>query len=555
MRRHDHTHRSQARPSRDLGGGRLRRRRRAHRRGAAARPAQPHHHHAGPRRPRRRRRHGQRGPARSRRRRARHRPGPRAGAVRRRAPARGRVPRRRRLDRGRRRGRCRSPTRRSTTSCPCSASSSPRGTRSWRPSWPASAAPAATSGSSTGRPAGLIGELFTIMSGYLPAPPPYASAPPLWGSEAHVRSLFAGTGVELTFAYGHNPWRFDSAEHWVAFLETAYGPTVKARERLTARGRWDACRAEIVAMAERRNEATDGTLLLRGRVPRQRSGRSKAATARARSAPPSSAGEALVGSRPISRSSRVIRQARGPRRPPGRRAPPPWRRRPVGAPAQRLRQPARERATYGRARIRSDRSSASSNVGIAASAPVLHELEQPERVRDRSERRRADAEHDPEVAVGREQRLGARGQRRVAELADRVRGQRHRRHEVDVERERREPSALIASSAAARPSSARPAWTRPRPAPPASPAARRPRAPAARRAATILPSSSRSLSSAIRSHGVGLQQHRHRRAVRTAEYARPTRAPPRPPPRRPVVTRQQGAHRPHASRKTSSWYC
>ena len=101
------------------------------------------------------------------------------------------------------------------------------------------------------------------MSGYLPAPPAYASAPPLWGSESHVRDLFAGTGVELTFAHGHNPWRFDSAEHWVAFMETAYGPTLKARERLTAEGRWDACRAEIVAMAERRNEATDGTLLLR----------------------------------------------------------------------------------------------------------------------------------------------------------------------------------------------------------------------------------------------------------------------------------------------------
>jgi SAM-dependent methyltransferase len=112
-------------------------------------------------------------------------------------------------------------------------------------------------------PTGLIGELFAIMSGYLPAPPPYASAPPLWGREAHVRDLFAGTGVELSFAIGHNPWRFDSAEHWVAFMETAYGPTLKARERLTPEGRWDACRAEMVAMAERRNEATDGTLLLR----------------------------------------------------------------------------------------------------------------------------------------------------------------------------------------------------------------------------------------------------------------------------------------------------
>jgi SAM-dependent methyltransferase len=112
-------------------------------------------------------------------------------------------------------------------------------------------------------PTGVIGELFSIMSGYLPAPPAYASAPPLWGSEHHVRDLFAGTGVELVFARGHNPWRFDSAEHWVAFMETAYGPTLKARERLTQEGRWDACREEILAMCERRNEATDGTLLLR----------------------------------------------------------------------------------------------------------------------------------------------------------------------------------------------------------------------------------------------------------------------------------------------------
>jgi len=112
-------------------------------------------------------------------------------------------------------------------------------------------------------PTGAIGELFKIMSGYMPAPPPYASAPPLWGSEDHVRDLFAGTGVELTFHIGHNPWRFESADALAGFFEEAYGPTLKARERLTGEGRWDDCRAEIVAMAERRNEARDGTLLLR----------------------------------------------------------------------------------------------------------------------------------------------------------------------------------------------------------------------------------------------------------------------------------------------------
>jgi hypothetical protein len=96
----------------------------------------------------------------------------------------------------------------------------------------------------------------------MPAPPAFASPPPLWGDETHVRAVFAGTGVEVEFARGHNPWRFPSAEHYVTFMETKYGPILKARERLTADGTWDDCRAEIVAMAERRNEAADGGLLM-----------------------------------------------------------------------------------------------------------------------------------------------------------------------------------------------------------------------------------------------------------------------------------------------------
>jgi SAM-dependent methyltransferase len=109
-------------------------------------------------------------------------------------------------------------------------------------------------------PEGLIGELLRLVGSYMPAPPDYASPPPLWGDETHVRELFAGAGLELEFARGHNPWRFDSAEHWVAFMETNYGPTLKARERLTAEGRWADCRAEMVALAERHNRATNGRL-------------------------------------------------------------------------------------------------------------------------------------------------------------------------------------------------------------------------------------------------------------------------------------------------------
>jgi SAM-dependent methyltransferase len=111
-------------------------------------------------------------------------------------------------------------------------------------------------------PGGQIGELFKIIGRYMPPAPDYASPPPLWGDEGHVRDLFAGTGVELEFARGYNPWRFDSAERYVEFMETNYGPLVKARERLGGEGRWEACREEIVALAERRNVAGDGSLLM-----------------------------------------------------------------------------------------------------------------------------------------------------------------------------------------------------------------------------------------------------------------------------------------------------
>jgi SAM-dependent methyltransferase len=112
-------------------------------------------------------------------------------------------------------------------------------------------------------PEGAIGELFKIMGRYLPPPPEFASAPPLWGSESHVRRLFSGSHVALDFARGYNPWRFETPEAWVSFMETNYGPTLKARQRLEAEGTWKDCRAEMLAMARRRNEATDGSLMMR----------------------------------------------------------------------------------------------------------------------------------------------------------------------------------------------------------------------------------------------------------------------------------------------------
>ncbi|MBA0126478.1 class I SAM-dependent methyltransferase [Haloechinothrix sp. YIM 98757] len=109
-------------------------------------------------------------------------------------------------------------------------------------------------------PDSQVGRMLRIIGSYMPAPPPFASPPPKWGDEDHVRGLFAGTGIELEFHYGTNPFRFPSADDYMAFFEDYYGPMVKVRERLSAEDRWGDCRDEIIGLLEELNTATDGTL-------------------------------------------------------------------------------------------------------------------------------------------------------------------------------------------------------------------------------------------------------------------------------------------------------
>ena len=109
-------------------------------------------------------------------------------------------------------------------------------------------------------PEGLIGRMFKVMSKYLPAPPEFASPPPKWGDEQHVRELFAPYGLELSFERGMNTWTFPSVDEYQTFFEERYGPTIKAKERLSAEGTWEQCRGDLRELYESMNEATDGSL-------------------------------------------------------------------------------------------------------------------------------------------------------------------------------------------------------------------------------------------------------------------------------------------------------
>ena len=108
-------------------------------------------------------------------------------------------------------------------------------------------------------PEGLIGEMFRIMGRYLPPPPGFATAPPLWGDERHVRDLFARHDVTLSFTRESNLFAFETVDAYQTFFEQRYGPTIKAQEKLVPEGRWDECRTELRELFDRRNSATDGS--------------------------------------------------------------------------------------------------------------------------------------------------------------------------------------------------------------------------------------------------------------------------------------------------------
>ena len=105
---------------------------------------------------------------------------------------------------------------------------------------------------------GYGGGFLRVVGPYMPPPPPYGSPPEAWGQAEHVQRLFAEYPVELTF----EPHSFDfierSSEALVDRLADHYGPLLEARNKLSAAGRWEQLRAELIAMGDELNTAHDG---------------------------------------------------------------------------------------------------------------------------------------------------------------------------------------------------------------------------------------------------------------------------------------------------------
>lgn len=109
-------------------------------------------------------------------------------------------------------------------------------------------------------PEGMNGEMFKTLGAHLPPPPPELQPPVRWGDEGYVRELFSAPNLEVSCERRDSLLSWESIDGWVAHCEESLGPTVMAKAALEPDGRWAAARADLVALYERRNRATDGTL-------------------------------------------------------------------------------------------------------------------------------------------------------------------------------------------------------------------------------------------------------------------------------------------------------
>lgn len=108
-------------------------------------------------------------------------------------------------------------------------------------------------------PTSFVGELFKLIGRYLP-PPAGVKSPALWGTEARLRDLFGERLATIAIEPRHFAFRYRSAAHWLEVFRTFYGPMHKAFGALDATLQ-ESLAADLIALAESFNRATDGTLV------------------------------------------------------------------------------------------------------------------------------------------------------------------------------------------------------------------------------------------------------------------------------------------------------
>lgn len=110
-------------------------------------------------------------------------------------------------------------------------------------------------------PEGLNGQMFMSVGRAMGPPPEGVQSPILWGTENHVRELFADHQIQTErrmLVIEH-----ESMEVWQKEADSKVGAMVLAKAALEPQGRWEAVRDQIAAIYEDANEAEGGGLRVR----------------------------------------------------------------------------------------------------------------------------------------------------------------------------------------------------------------------------------------------------------------------------------------------------
>lgn len=109
-------------------------------------------------------------------------------------------------------------------------------------------------------PDGFIGNMFRTLGKYVP-PPPGIKPPPLWGTEERLRELLGEGVASLALIQRSYAFRYPSAEHFVEYFRSYYGPTLKAFDSLDPDGQ-EALAEDLEGLLERWNTSGDATIIV-----------------------------------------------------------------------------------------------------------------------------------------------------------------------------------------------------------------------------------------------------------------------------------------------------
>jgi SAM-dependent methyltransferase len=111
-------------------------------------------------------------------------------------------------------------------------------------------------------PASFVGGIFKTIGKYV-TPAAGVKSPALWGTEARLHELFGEHLDSISIQRREFVFRYHSAAHWLEVFRTFYGPMNKAYGALDG-AKQEALSADLIALAESFNRATDGTLVAPG---------------------------------------------------------------------------------------------------------------------------------------------------------------------------------------------------------------------------------------------------------------------------------------------------